>query len=51
MPDNAQYYHAAYAVVAAIYLGYIASLRWRARKVRDRLASGERRSEGPRGTG
>ncbi|MGI9076357.1 MAG: hypothetical protein ACR2G6_03370 [Gemmatimonadaceae bacterium] len=38
MPDNAAYYHAAYALAATIYAVYAASIWWRARRVRERLA-------------
>lgn len=34
MPDNAFYYYAAYVAAAILYGGYVASLWWRARKVR-----------------
>ena len=32
-PDNAGWYHAAYAVAGAILAGYVISLWWRARRV------------------
>jgi hypothetical protein len=35
MPDNAVYYHAAYAAAAAIYVLYAASIWWRGRSPRD----------------
>ena len=37
MPDNAGYYHAAYASAALIYALYMVSIWWRARRVRERL--------------
>jgi hypothetical protein len=33
IPDNAGYYHAAYAAAAAVYVLYAISIWWRARKV------------------
>ncbi len=38
-PDNAGFYHAAYAVAAVVYVGYALSIRVRARALRDRLAA------------
>ena len=35
MPDNAQYYYAAYVSAAVLYAGYILSLAWRARRFRE----------------
>jgi hypothetical protein len=35
-PDNAGYYYAAYALICALYGGYVASLWWRARGTRNR---------------
>jgi len=37
MPDNAGYYHAAYASAVVIYALYVASIWWRARRVRERF--------------
>ena len=37
MPQNEGFYHAAYIVAVVVYGGYIASLWWRARRVRERL--------------
>jgi hypothetical protein len=44
MPDNAQYYHAAYAILAVLYAGYTLSivLRRRALAERRRLQQGDR---------
>jgi len=36
MPNNAQFYHAAYIVAVILYGGYGASLWWRLRKLRRR---------------
>ncbi len=36
MPDNAIFYHVAYAVAAIIYGGYVVSLVVRGRRVRER---------------
>jgi hypothetical protein len=36
MPDNAVYYHAAYAAAAVLYGGYVVTLVWRARRYRQR---------------
>lgn len=33
-PDTSVYYYAAYVLAAALFGGYVASLWWRARKVR-----------------
>jgi len=33
-PDTAAYYHAAYIIAGVVYAGYVASLWWRARRVR-----------------
>jgi len=33
-PDTTSYYHAAYVVAGALYLGYVLSLWWRARRFR-----------------
>ena len=33
-PDTTSYYHAAYLVAAVLYTGYVASLWWRARRLR-----------------
>lgn len=33
-PDTADYYHAAYIVAGLLYSGYVASLWWRARRLR-----------------
>lgn len=38
MVDTGGYYHAAYAAAALIYAAYAASVWWRARAVRARLA-------------
>jgi hypothetical protein len=35
MPDNAGYYHAAYAVAALVYGLYAVSIWWRRRKLRE----------------
>ena len=37
MPSNEEFYYAAYAAAAIVYGGYIASLWWRARRLRERL--------------
>ena len=37
MPDNAGYYHAAYALAATVYAAYGVSIWWRARRVRERM--------------
>lgn len=37
MPENAGYYHAAYALTATIYAAYAISIWWRGRRVRERL--------------
>ena len=34
MPENAGYYHAAYILAAALYVGYVVSLWWRGRRPR-----------------
>lgn len=34
MPDTVAYYRAAYIVAALLYMAYVASLWWRARKLR-----------------
>jgi hypothetical protein len=39
MPDNAVYYHAAYIAAGLVYTLYAASIWWRARQVRARLAA------------
>jgi hypothetical protein len=36
MPNNAQFYHAAYIVAALVYGGYSLSIWWRRKKVRER---------------
>lgn len=36
-PDNAGYFHVAYVVAAAVYVGYAISIRQRARTLRRRL--------------
>lgn len=36
IPDNAGWYHAAYTVVAVVYGGYIVSLWWRARWLKNK---------------
>jgi hypothetical protein len=35
-PDTTGYYHAAYVVAGVWYVGYVASLWWRARRARGR---------------
>jgi hypothetical protein len=35
IPDNAGYYHAAYAAAAVIYALYAASIWWRGRRLRE----------------
>jgi hypothetical protein len=40
MPDNALYYHAAYATAAMLYAGYALSLIWRARRIRRKSGNG-----------
>ena len=42
-PDNAFYYHAAYVVAGAVYLGYVAILLRRRARARRELAELERR--------
>jgi hypothetical protein len=42
MPQNAGYYHAAYLVASALYLGYIVTLAARWRSIRARRASLDR---------
>jgi hypothetical protein len=37
-PENAGYYHAAYAAAAIIWTAYAVSLWWRTRRVRERLS-------------
>ena len=44
MPDNAGYYHAAYIVASALYLGYIVTLVMRWRSIRARRANLDRSS-------
>jgi len=39
IPDNAFWYHAAYAVVVVVYAGYAVSIWWRRRAVARRIAS------------
>ena len=34
MPDNGFYYYTAYVLAAVLFSGYVASLWWRAKKVR-----------------
>lgn len=34
MPDTASYYHAAYIAAGVLYVGYVLSLWWRARRLR-----------------
>jgi len=34
MPDNGGYYHAAYIIASALYVGYVASLWWRSKRPR-----------------
>jgi hypothetical protein len=36
IPENAGYYHAAYAVALVLYAGYAGSLWWRRRRIRER---------------
>jgi hypothetical protein len=48
MPDNAGFYHAAYAVVAVVYLGYTAALLRRRARMRAALEAEEARSAGAR---
>jgi len=38
-PDTAAYYHVAYAWAVAVYLGYLAMIWARTRRVRSRLAA------------
>jgi len=38
-PDTAAYYHVAYAWAVAVYVGYLAMIWSRARRVRSRLAA------------
>ena len=40
MPDNSFFYHAAYAVATAIYVGYAIVLAARRKKARSRLTGG-----------
>lgn len=42
MPNNAGYYHAAYAIVVAVHAAYAASIWWRRRAVRSRLDAAAR---------
>jgi hypothetical protein len=43
MPDNAVYYHAAYAAAAVLYGGYVVTLVWRARRYGKReMGNGKR---------
>jgi hypothetical protein len=50
-PDNAGYMAAAYALAAAVYLGYVLVLKLRERRLRSRLArlAAPDRSRGPEG--
>ncbi len=41
MPDNASFMHAAYAVAAVVYLGYVVTLLRRRSRVRDALRQAE----------
>jgi len=34
MPDTTVYYHAAYVVAGVLYVGYVLSLWWRERRLR-----------------
>ena len=49
MPENAGYYHAAYAAAAAIYTLYALSIWWRMRALRGRRERDERRDGGMTG--
>jgi len=48
MPDNASFYHAAYAVVITVYLAYTATLLRRRARMRAALEAEEARSGGAR---
>ena len=48
MPDNAGFYHAAYAVVIVVYAVYTASLLRRRARTRAALEAEEARSAGAR---
>ena len=48
MIDNAIYFHVAYAVVALVFAGYVASIWWRGRDLARREAAARRGSPEPR---